>query len=106
MKRGGMLRRSESIRHQKGGSIVSISSLLSLAVPNRIQTLTPFIVTLNLLVLLQTLILTLGLLVSSIIVSSRITRGESNTSDFVVFIAYYAQVGNPLSHILFDDDVP
>ncbi|KAJ8581560.1 P-loop containing nucleoside triphosphate hydrolase protein [Rhizopogon salebrosus TDB-379] len=48
--------------------------------------------TLNLLVLLQTLILTLGLLISSIIVSSRITRGEGNTSDFVVFIAYYAQV--------------
>jgi ABC-type transport system involved in Fe-S cluster assembly fused permease/ATPase subunit len=51
------------------------------------------IVSLNLLNLVQTLIITLGLLVGSLIVASRITRGQSNTSDFVVFITYYAQVG-------------
>lgn len=51
------------------------------------------IVSLNLLNLVQTLIITSGLLVGSLIVASRITRGQSNTSDFVVFITYYAQVG-------------
>ncbi|KAG1724244.1 P-loop containing nucleoside triphosphate hydrolase protein [Suillus lakei] len=53
---------------------------------------------LNLLNLVQTLIITSGLLVGSLIVASRITRGQSNTSDFVVFITYYAQLYFPLSN--------
>ena len=55
------------------------------------------IVSLNLLNLAQTFIITSGLLVGSMIVASRITKGQSNTSDFVVFITYYAQVGIPLT---------
>ncbi|KAG1727623.1 P-loop containing nucleoside triphosphate hydrolase protein [Suillus lakei] len=52
---------------------------------------------LNLLNHVQTLIITSGFLVGSLIVASRITRGQSNTSDFVVFITYYAQ---KLLHLL------
>ncbi|KAG1878194.1 hypothetical protein F4604DRAFT_2001389 [Suillus subluteus] len=48
------------------------------------------VVYLNFLNLVQTFIITSGLLVSSLIIASRITRGRSNTSDFVV--AYYAQL--------------
>ncbi|OAX32373.1 P-loop containing nucleoside triphosphate hydrolase protein [Rhizopogon vinicolor AM-OR11-026] len=58
-----------------------------------------FISALNLLNLVQTLVITFGLLVGSIIVASRIERGESDTSDFVVFIVYYAQLYFPLSHL-------
>jgi ATP-binding cassette subfamily B (MDR/TAP) protein 6 len=57
------------------------------------------VLSLNLLNLVQTLIITLGLLVGSLIVASRITRGQSNTSDFVVFITYYAQLYFPLSNL-------
>ncbi|KAG0697254.1 hypothetical protein DFH29DRAFT_1022902 [Suillus ampliporus] len=49
------------------------------------------VIFLNFLNLVQTLIITSGLLVGSLIVALRITRGQSNTSDFVVFITYYAQ---------------
>lgn len=57
------------------------------------------VLSLNLLNLVQTLIITSGLLVGSLIVASRITRGQSNTSDFVVFITYYAQLYFPLSNL-------
>lgn len=57
------------------------------------------VLSLNLLNLVQTLIITCGLLVGSLIVASRITRGQSNTSDFVVFITYYAQLYFPLSNL-------
>ncbi|KAG2030012.1 hypothetical protein BDR03DRAFT_987372 [Suillus americanus] len=50
-------------------------------------------VSLNLPNPVQTLVITSGLLVDSLIVASCITRGQSDTSDFVVFITYYAQVG-------------
>ncbi|KAG2741443.1 P-loop containing nucleoside triphosphate hydrolase protein [Suillus brevipes Sb2] len=56
------------------------------------------VLSLNLLNLVQTLIITSGLLVA-LIVASRITRGQSNTSDFVVFITYYAQLYFPLSNL-------
>ena len=61
--------------------------------------------TLNILNLVQSLIISCGLLVGSAIVASRITRGKSNTSDFVVFFAYYAQVGNTFLHVLTDHDI-
>ncbi|KAG1887965.1 ABC transporter type 1, transmembrane domain-containing protein, partial [Suillus fuscotomentosus] len=57
------------------------------------------VLSLNLLNLVQTLIITSGLLVGSLIVASRITRGQSNTSDFVVFITYYAQLYFSLSNL-------
>ncbi|KAG2052405.1 hypothetical protein BDR06DRAFT_957682 [Suillus hirtellus] len=57
------------------------------------------VLSLNLLNLVQTLIITSGLLVGSLIVASRITKGQSNTSDFVVFITYYAQLYFPLSNL-------
>ncbi|KAG1745545.1 uncharacterized protein EDB91DRAFT_1328227 [Suillus paluster] len=57
------------------------------------------VLSLNLLNLVQTLIITLGLLAGSLIVALRITRGQSNTSDFVVFITYYAQLYFPLSNL-------
>ncbi|KAG0708293.1 ABC transporter type 1, transmembrane domain-containing protein [Suillus ampliporus] len=57
------------------------------------------VLSLNLLNLVQTLIITCGLLVGSLIVALRITRGQSNTSDFVVFITYYAQLYFPLSNL-------
>jgi len=57
------------------------------------------VLSLNVLNLVQTLIITSGLLIGSIIVASRITKGQSNTSDFVVFITYYAQLYAPLSNL-------
>ncbi|KAG2153648.1 uncharacterized protein EDB93DRAFT_1248550 [Suillus bovinus] len=57
------------------------------------------VLSLNLLNLVQTLIITTGLLVGSLLVASRITRGQNNTSDFVVFITYYAQLYLPLSNL-------
>ncbi|KAH7915239.1 hypothetical protein BJ138DRAFT_178160 [Hygrophoropsis aurantiaca] len=54
---------------------------------------------LNLLNLVQTLIITLGLLVGSMIVTNRIIQGRSTTSDFVVFIAYFAQLYAPLNNL-------
>ncbi|KAH7926500.1 hypothetical protein BV22DRAFT_1032756 [Leucogyrophana mollusca] len=56
---------------------------------------------LNLLNLVQTLIITLGLLVGSLIVTHRIVHGQSTTSDFVVFIAYFAQLYAPLNNLGF-----
>ncbi|KAG2125942.1 hypothetical protein DEU56DRAFT_823368 [Suillus clintonianus] len=57
------------------------------------------VLSLNLLNLVQTLIITTGLLIGSLIVASRITKGQSDTSDFVVFITYYAQLYFPLSNL-------
>ncbi|KAG1721516.1 ABC transporter type 1, transmembrane domain-containing protein [Suillus lakei] len=53
---------------------------------------------LSILNLVQTLIITFGLVVGSLIVASRITRGQTNTSDFV-FISYYALFYFPLSNL-------
>jgi len=47
----------------------------------------------------------LGFLVGSTIVASRIRRGKGSTSDFIVFITYYAQVSNPFPSILSDGDI-
>lgn len=57
------------------------------------------VLALNVLNLVQTLVITSGLLVGSIIVASRITKGQSDTKDFVVFITYYAQLYAPLSNL-------
>ena len=46
----------------------------------------------------------MGFLVGSTIVASRIRRGKGSTSDFIVFITYYAQVSNPFPSILSDSD--
>ncbi|KAG0699627.1 hypothetical protein DFH29DRAFT_1014204 [Suillus ampliporus] len=56
------------------------------------------VLSLNLLNFVQTLIITSGLLVGSLIVVSCITR-DSNTSDFVVFITYCVQLYFPLSNL-------
>ncbi|KAG1875468.1 hypothetical protein DFJ58DRAFT_909969 [Suillus subalutaceus] len=50
---------------------------------------------LNLLNLVQTFTITSGLLISSLIVASYITRGQSDASDSEVFITYYAQTTYP-----------
>ncbi|KAG1888661.1 hypothetical protein F4604DRAFT_1674313 [Suillus subluteus] len=53
------------------------------------------VLSLNLLNLVQTFTITSGLLVCSLIVASCITRGQSDASDSVVFITYYAQTTYP-----------
>ncbi|KAG1717945.1 hypothetical protein EDB19DRAFT_1062810 [Suillus lakei] len=53
---------------------------------------------LNLPNLIQTFIIISSLMVSSLIVVSRITRGQTNTSNFM-FIPYYAQLYFPLSNL-------
>ncbi|KAG2358302.1 ABC transporter type 1, transmembrane domain-containing protein [Suillus spraguei] len=58
------------------------------------------ILSLNFMNIVQTLIITSGLLVGSLIVASRITTGRSNTGDFVVFITYYAHLCLPLSTLV------
>lgn len=67
--------------------------LVSLNLLNLVQSLIIvcgyFSLCLNLLNSLQTI----GLLVGSYIVALRVTRGESDPSEFVVFITYLAQVG-------------
>ncbi|EPT00005.1 hypothetical protein FOMPIDRAFT_129886 [Fomitopsis schrenkii] len=55
------------------------------------------IMSLNLLNLVQNLIITLGLLVGSMIVALRVTRGESEPYQFVFFITYLAQLYGPLN---------
>ncbi|TFK75330.1 hypothetical protein BDN72DRAFT_954958 [Pluteus cervinus] len=54
---------------------------------------------LNLLNLVQNLIITVGLLVGSMMVARRVTRGESEPYEFVVFITYLAQLYNPLNQL-------
>ncbi|EGN99562.1 hypothetical protein SERLA73DRAFT_88045 [Serpula lacrymans var. lacrymans S7.3] len=58
-------------------------------------------VSLNLLNLVQNFIITLGLLVGSMIVALRVTRGQSSTSDFVIFITYLSQLYGPLNNLGF-----
>ncbi|PCH43974.1 hypothetical protein WOLCODRAFT_26357 [Wolfiporia cocos MD-104 SS10] len=55
------------------------------------------IVSLNLLNLVQNFILTLGLLVGTMIVALRVTRGQSEPYDFVFFVTYLAQLYVPLN---------
>lgn len=100
MRRRGMPMRLESIRLSRRGLFVSSVFLVILTNVNHIP-----IVALNVLNLVQTLVITSGLLVGSIIVASRITKGESDTSGFVIFITYYAQVSTPLSRVSIDGDV-
>ncbi|KIY46015.1 mitochondrial half-size ABC transporter [Fistulina hepatica ATCC 64428] len=57
------------------------------------------IVSLNVLNLVQNLIITLGLLIGSMIVALRVTRGLSTASDFVIFITYLAQLYGPLNQL-------
>ncbi|KII92241.1 hypothetical protein PLICRDRAFT_133692 [Plicaturopsis crispa FD-325 SS-3] len=57
------------------------------------------IVSLNLLNLVQNFIITLGLLVGSLIVALRVTKGHSKPSDFVYFITYLAQLYGPLNSL-------
>ncbi|KAJ6497879.1 mitochondrial half-size ABC transporter [Mycena sanguinolenta] len=59
------------------------------------------IFSLNLLNLVQNFIITTGLLVGSMIVALRVTRGESRPSDFVIFITYLAQLYGPLNQLGF-----
>ncbi|TDL26049.1 hypothetical protein BD410DRAFT_764367 [Rickenella mellea] len=55
------------------------------------------IASLNLLNLIQNLILSVGLLLGSAIVASRVIRNEQRSSDFVVFITYLSQLYGPLN---------
>ncbi|KAH9924903.1 uncharacterized protein B0H18DRAFT_1010688 [Fomitopsis serialis] len=55
------------------------------------------ILSLNLLNLVQNFIITLGLLVGSMIVALRVTRGQSKSYEFVFFITYLAQLYGPLN---------
>ncbi|KZT04683.1 uncharacterized protein LAESUDRAFT_744261 [Laetiporus sulphureus 93-53] len=55
------------------------------------------ILSLNLLNLVQNLIITLGLLVGSMIVALRVTRGQSQPYQFVFFVTYLAQLYGPLN---------
>ncbi|KDQ57655.1 hypothetical protein JAAARDRAFT_35344 [Jaapia argillacea MUCL 33604] len=57
------------------------------------------ITSLNLLNLVQNLIITLGLLIGSIIVATRVTSGQLHASDFVVFITYLSQLYGPLNSL-------
>ncbi|KAA1475175.1 hypothetical protein DENSPDRAFT_841913 [Dentipellis sp. KUC8613] len=54
---------------------------------------------LNLLNLVQNLIISVGLLVGSFIVASRVTAGLLDPSDFVFFITYLAQLYGPLNSL-------
>lgn len=53
----------------------------------------------NLLNIVQNFIISAGLLVGSAIVAFRVTRGEAKGSDFVIFIAYLAQLYSPLNQL-------
>ncbi|KAL1735633.1 hypothetical protein EV714DRAFT_243749 [Schizophyllum commune] len=55
------------------------------------------IISLNLLNLVQNLIISLGLLIGSLIVALRVTRGQSSTGDFIIFITYLTQLYGPLN---------
>ncbi|KAJ6603106.1 hypothetical protein B0H10DRAFT_1957867 [Mycena sp. CBHHK59/15] len=57
------------------------------------------IISLNLLNLVQNFIISIGLLVGSMIVALRVTRGQSAPSDFVIFITYLAQLYGPLNQL-------
>ncbi|KAK2467807.1 hypothetical protein APHAL10511_000102 [Amanita phalloides] len=57
------------------------------------------IISLNMLNLVQNFIITLGLLIGSMIVAYRITQGQLDASDFVVFITYLAQLYTPLNQL-------
>ncbi|KAF7298207.1 ABC transporter protein [Mycena chlorophos] len=59
------------------------------------------IFSLNLLNLVQNFIISTGLLVGSLIVAHRVTQGEADASDFVIFITYLAQLYGPLNQIGF-----
>jgi ATP-binding cassette subfamily B (MDR/TAP) protein 6 len=56
-------------------------------------------ISLNMLNLVQNFIISLGLLVGSMIVALRVTKGTSNPSDFVFFITYLAQLYGPLNSL-------
>ncbi|RDB25444.1 Heavy metal tolerance protein [Hypsizygus marmoreus] len=57
------------------------------------------IISLNLLNMVQNFIITLGLLIGSMIVALRVTRGESDSGGFVLFITYLAQLYGPLNQL-------
>ncbi|KAJ7251778.1 hypothetical protein B0H12DRAFT_1118861 [Mycena haematopus] len=59
------------------------------------------IFSLNFLNLVQNFIITTGLLVGSMIVALRVTRGTSQASDFVIFVTYLAQLYGPLNQLGF-----
>ncbi|KAG5719458.1 Heavy metal tolerance protein [Termitomyces sp. T112] len=57
------------------------------------------IISLNLLNMIQNLIITLGLLIGAMIVALQVTRGESDSGHFVVFITYLGQLYGPLNQL-------
>ncbi|KAJ7039240.1 mitochondrial half-size ABC transporter [Mycena alexandri] len=57
------------------------------------------IFSLNFLNLIQNFIISVGLLVGSMIVALRVTKGQSAPSDFVIFITYLAQLYGPLNQL-------
>ncbi|KAG6891759.1 hypothetical protein C0992_006180 [Termitomyces sp. T32_za158] len=56
-------------------------------------------ISLNILNMVQNLIITLGLLIGTMIVALQVTRGESDSGDFVVFITYLGQLYGPLNQL-------
>ncbi|KAJ7209547.1 mitochondrial half-size ABC transporter [Mycena pura] len=59
------------------------------------------IFSLNLLNLVQNFIISTGLLVGSMIVALRVTKGQSTAADFIIFITYLAQLYGPLNQLGF-----
>ncbi|KAJ7782869.1 mitochondrial half-size ABC transporter [Mycena metata] len=59
------------------------------------------IFSLNFLNLVQNFIISVGLLVGSMLVALRVTKGQSSPSDFVIFITYLAQLYGPLNQLGF-----
>ncbi|KLO14578.1 hypothetical protein SCHPADRAFT_914776 [Schizopora paradoxa] len=67
---------------------------------NDYQTLEYKVITsLNVLRVLQALIAALGYLVGGMIVALRVTSGKDETADFVIFVAYLAQLFSPLDKL-------
>ncbi|KAJ7755708.1 mitochondrial half-size ABC transporter [Mycena maculata] len=59
------------------------------------------IFSLNFLNLVQNFIISIGLLIGSMIVALRVTKGQAAPSDFVIFITYLAQLYGPLNQLGF-----
>lgn len=53
----------------------------------------------SLLNLVQTFLLTLGLMVGSLIIAFRVIRGQADAAEFVVFLQYFQQLSRPLDNL-------
>lgn len=53
----------------------------------------------SLLNLVQTFLLTLGLMIGSLIIAFRVIRGRADAAEFVVFLQYFQQLSRPLDNL-------